>query len=68
MTSEYAQCSSRSGFRNLQDLLRSQSLETVPVCIAWQYYQHDNIVYIHMYDEYMKSIQAFVTGIGPFCD
>ena len=43
---------------NLQDLPQSQSLETVPVCIVWQYYPHDNIVYIHMYDEYMKSIDS----------
>ena len=45
---------------NLQDLPRSQSLETVPVCIVWQYYPHDNIVCIHMYDEYMKSIDSGV--------
>ena len=36
----------------------SESLETVPVCIAWQYYPHDNIVCIHMYNEYMKSIDS----------
>ena len=40
---------------NLQDLLRSQSLETVPVCIVWQYYTHDNIVFFHVYDEFLKS-------------
>ena len=45
---------------NLQDLPRNQSLETVPVCIAWQYYPHDNIVYNHMYDEYKKSIDSGV--------
>ena len=45
---------------NLQDLMRSQSLETVPVCIVWQYYPHDNIVCIHLYDEYMKSIDSGV--------
>ena len=33
---------------------------TVPVCIVWQYYPHDNIVCIHMYDEYMKSIDSGV--------
>ena len=45
---------------NLQDLLHSQSLETVPVCIVWQYYPHDNTVCIHMCDEYMKSIDSGV--------
>ena len=45
---------------NLQDLPRSQSLETVPVCIVWQYFPHDNIVCIHTYDEYMKSIDSGV--------
>ena len=45
---------------NLQDLLRSQSLETVPVCIVWQYYPHDNIVCIRICDEYMKSIDSGV--------
>ena len=39
---------------NLQDPPQSQSLETVPVCIVWQYYPHDNIVYIHMCDEYIE--------------
>ena len=43
---------------NLQDLPQSQSLETVPICIAWQYYPHDNTVCIHLYDEYMKSIDS----------
>ena len=36
---------------NLQDLPRSQNLETVPICIVWQYYPHDNVVCILMYDE-----------------
>ena len=45
---------------NLQDLPRSQSPETVPVCIVWQYFPHDNIVCIHKYDEYMKSIDSGV--------
>ena len=45
---------------NLQDLPRSQSLETVPVCIVWQYFPHDNSVCIHTYDEYMKSIDSGV--------
>ena len=43
---------------NLQDLPQSQSLETVTICIVWQYYPHDHIVCIHMYDEYMKSIDS----------
>ena len=45
---------------NLQDLPQSQSPETVPVCIVWQYFPHDNIVYIHLCDEYMKSIDSDV--------
>ena len=52
---------------NLQDLPQSQSPETVPICIAEQYFPHDNIVCIHSCDEYMKSIQTFVTSFGPFC-
>ena len=43
---------------NLQYLLQSQSLETVPVCIVWQYFPHDNIVCIHKYDEFVKSIDS----------
>ena len=35
---------------NPQDLLQNLSLETVPVCIAWQYFPHDNTVCIHTYD------------------
>ena len=45
---------------NLQDLPRSQSPETVPVCIASQYFPHDNIVCIHLYDECMKLIDSGV--------
>ena len=45
---------------NLQDLPRNQSLGTVPVCIVWQYYPNDNIVSIHMYDEYLKSVDSSV--------
>ena len=45
---------------NLQDLPQSQSPETVPICIAWQYFPHDNIVCIHLYDEYTKSIDSDV--------
>ena len=29
---------------NLQDLRQNQSPETVPICIVWQYFPHDNIV------------------------
>ena len=44
---------------NLQDLLRSQSLE-VPVCIVWQHFPHDNGVCIHMCDEHEKTHDKFV--------
>ena len=53
----YAQCSHQKWISNPQDLPRSQSLETVPVCIVAQYFPHDNIVCIHLYDECMKSIE-----------
>ena len=36
---------------SLSDLLQNLSLETVPACIALQYYTHDNIVCIHKYEE-----------------
>ena len=36
---------------DLQDLPQNRSLETVPACIVWQYYPHDNTVCIHTYDE-----------------
>ena len=54
---------------NLQDLPRSQSPETVPICIAWKYFPHDNIVCTHLCVMNIRnqSIQAFVTGFGPFC-
>ena len=45
---------------NLQNLPQSQSPETVPICIALQYFTHDNIVCIHKKDEYMKSIDSSV--------
>ena len=52
-----------------QDLSRNQSLETVTVCIVWQYYPHDSIVCIHMRDEYMKSIDSGVCHkLWLFCD
>ena len=42
------------------DLLQSRNLETVPVCIVWQYFPHDNTVCIYMCDECMKSIDSGV--------
>ena len=45
---------------NLPDLPQNQNPETVPICIAWQYFPHDNIVCNHSYDEYMKSIDSDV--------
>ena len=33
-----------------QDLLQNRSLETVPICIVWQCFPHDNIVCYHMCD------------------
>ena len=44
---------------NLQDLQQNQSLEKALVCIVWQYYPHDKIVFIYMYDEYMYEINRF---------
>ena len=41
-----------------QDLPQNRSLETVPACIVLQCYPQNNTVYIHMYDEYMKSIDS----------
>ena len=38
-----------------QDLPQNQSLETVPICIALQYFPHNTIVCIHMCDECKKS-------------
>ena len=45
---------------NLQDLPRSQSLETVPACIAWQSYTHNNTVCIHKCDGCKISIDSCV--------
>ena len=45
---------------NLQDLPQNQSPETVPICIALQCFPHDNVVCIHLCDEYMKSIDSGV--------
>ena len=45
---------------NLQDLPQNRSLETVPICIVLQCFPHDNIVCVHLYDEYMKSVDSDV--------
>ena len=45
---------------NPQDLLRNRSLETVPARIVLRHYTHDNIICIHMCEEYMKSIDSGV--------
>ena len=43
-----------------QDLLQIRSLETVPACIALQYYPHNNTVCFHMCDECKISIDSGV--------
>ena len=43
---------------NPQDLPQNRSLETVPVCIVLQYYQHINNVCIQTWDECMKSVDS----------
>ena len=55
---------------NLQDLPQNQSPKTVPICIVWQFFPHDNIVCIHLCDECMKSIDSSVCHklFGPFFD
>ena len=45
---------------SLQDLPRSPSLETVPVCIVWQYYPHNTTVNIHMCHEFWISNEIIV--------
>ena len=45
---------------NPQDLLQSRSLETVPICTVCQCFPHDNIVCLHLCDEYLKSIDSGV--------
>ena len=45
---------------NPKDLLQNRSLETVPVCIVWQCFPHDNTVCILMYDEWKRSIDIIV--------
>ena len=45
-----AQCSTRSRFWILKISCQNRSLETVPACIVWQYYPHNNTVCIHMCD------------------
>ena len=55
---------------NPQDLPQNQSLETIPICIVWQYYPHGDIVCIHLCDECMKLIDSSVCHRlwSPFCD
>ena len=45
---------------NLQDLPRSQSLETTPTCIVLQYYPHNNTVCNYTYDECKRSNEIIV--------
>ena len=40
---------------SLQGPLQNENLETVPVCIVWQCFPHDNIVCIHLCDEFKRS-------------
>ena len=48
---------------NPQDLLQNLSLETIPVCIAWQYFRHNNTVCIHMCDGCKnQTTKSFVTA------
>ena len=39
---------------------KNRSLETILICIVLQCYPQNNVVCIHMYDEYMQSIDAGV--------
>ena len=50
----------RSGFWIFKISRKIRVLKQSPICIVWQYYPHDNIVCIHMYDEYMNSIDSGV--------
>ena len=45
---------------NPQHLPQKRSLETFPACIVLQYYPHNNIVCMHMYDECKKSTDSGV--------
>ena len=40
---------------NPQDLLQNRRLETVPICIVWQCFQHVISVCTHMYDKCLRS-------------
>ena len=60
VTSKKAQCSSRSGFWIFKISCDVRVLKTVPVCIVLQCYPHNSTVYIHTYDEHMKSIDSGV--------
>ena len=45
---------------NPQDLLQNRSLETVSISIVLHCFPHDNVVCIHLCDEYMKSTDITV--------
>ena len=55
---------------NFQDLLQNRSLETVPVCIVWQCFPHDNMFAILcvMDVKEIKRDSRFVTCFAPFSD
>ena len=40
--------------------MQNRSLETLPVCIVWQCFPHNNTVCIHMYDECKRSDDMIV--------
>ena len=69
MTSENAQCSSKSGFwifkisRKIRVLKQSQSALFCSVTHITMLF-----VFIHVMNIWNQSIQAFVTSFGPFCD
>ena len=61
MTSKNAQCSLEKWIWNLQDLLRkSESWNKSQSALFSSIIHHDNIVCIHKYDEYLKSIDSGV--------
>ena len=45
---------------NLQDLPQSQNLETVPICIAWQYYPQ-NCFYLHVFPCMISNEKIFLS-------
>ena len=58
MTSEDAQCSSRSGFRIFKISREVRVLKQSQSALFRSISPHDNTVCIHTYDEYMKSIDS----------